>query len=153
MTPADLDAMMEGVTAGPWWTDGRYDGTQMGVAIIAARTDAGPLPGNPTRGLVAWSSAILNTEARTCEANARFIAAARELVPALAADLAAARAALAKAQGEVKRLRGAINALYHVVGEMDHAVSHLPSQRKLDRKAVLAAVSDCKSAALKGPTP
>lgn len=37
--------------------------------------------------------------------------AARDLVPALAADLAATRAALAEAQGGVERLRGALTAL------------------------------------------
>ena len=67
-------------TPGPWWTAARYDGREYGCAIIAANTDAGPLPGNPTRGLVAWASAVLNTEARICEANARLIAAAPELL-------------------------------------------------------------------------
>lgn len=79
---AETLALIDGTTPGPWWTDGKYNGRDMGCAIIAARTDAGPLPGNPTRGMVAFSSAITNTQARGCEANARLIAAA----PALAAD-------------------------------------------------------------------
>ena len=75
----DLEKLLAEVTPGPWWTDARYDGREMGCAIIAARTDCGPLPGNPTRGMVAWSSAILNTESRRCEANARLIAMAPDL--------------------------------------------------------------------------
>ena len=74
-------------TPGPRWTGARYDGAEMGCAIIAANTDCGPLPGNPTRGQVAFATAILNTDARRCEANARLIAAAPEL-------LAACRAAM-----------------------------------------------------------
>jgi hypothetical protein len=72
---------MSGHTPGPWWTDAKYSGAEMGCAIIAARTDCGPLPGNPSRGMVAFASAVLNTEARRCEANARLIAAAPELLP------------------------------------------------------------------------
>ncbi len=75
--PFDIEAMRRdraAGTPGPWWTRGKYDGQEMGCAIIAARTDSGPLPGNPTRGIVAWASAVLNTEARKCEANARRIA-------------------------------------------------------------------------------
>ena len=67
-------------TPGPWWTDARYDGAEMGCAIIAANTDCGPLPGNPTRGQVAFATAILNMDARRCEANARLIAAAPDLL-------------------------------------------------------------------------
>ena len=81
-----------GYTPGPWWTDGRYDGREMGCPIIAARTDAGPLPGNPTRGMVAFASALLNTDARRCEANARLIA----LAPAMAEELVALRAEVAQ---------------------------------------------------------
>lgn len=52
--------------------------------------------------MVAWTSAVLNTEARKCEANARFIAAARQLIPEAAAALAAKDAEIARlrAQGE-----------------------------------------------------
>jgi hypothetical protein len=71
----------EGFTEGPWWTAAKYDGREMGCAVIAVRT--GPLPGNPTRGMVAFSSAVLNTEARRCEADARLIALAPELADAL----------------------------------------------------------------------
>jgi hypothetical protein len=63
-------------TPGPWWTDARYDGREMGCAVIAARTDCGPMPGNPTRGMVAFVTVHSNLQARECEANARLIAAA-----------------------------------------------------------------------------
>lgn len=46
-------------TPGPWWTDAKYNGAEMGCAIIAARTDSGPLPGNPTRGMVAAAPRLL----------------------------------------------------------------------------------------------
>jgi hypothetical protein len=72
-------------TPGPWWTRSRYNGTDMGCAIIAVRTDSGQLPGNPTRGMVGWASAILNTEARKCEANARRIARVPDMEAALIA--------------------------------------------------------------------
>ena len=94
---AETLALIDGTTPGPWWTDGEYDGSEMGCAIIAARTDAGPLPGNPTRGMVAFSSAIINTQARGCEANARLIAAA----PTLAADTL-------RLLDEIERLREAL---------------------------------------------
>lgn len=74
---------MSKYTPGPWWTDAKYDGKEMGCSIIAARTDSGPLPGNPTRGQVAFATAILNTQARECEANAKLIAAAPDLLEAL----------------------------------------------------------------------
>ena len=67
-------------TPGPWWTDAKYDGSEFGCSVIAARTDCGPLPGNPTRGQVAFATAILPDDARECEANARLIAAAPDLL-------------------------------------------------------------------------
>lgn len=70
----ELRADREAGTDGPWWTDAKYSGQDAGCSIIAARTDAGPLPGNPTRGAVAFATALLNTESRRCEANARRIA-------------------------------------------------------------------------------
>ena len=70
-------------TPGPWWTDAKYNGKEMGCAVIAARIDSGPLPGNPTRGMVTFATATLNTEARRCEANARLIAAAPDLAEAV----------------------------------------------------------------------
>lgn len=104
-------------TPGPWWTDGEYDEEEMGIPIIAARTDAGPLPGNPTRGMVAWASEILPENAARCAANARLIAMAPDMFMLLnyavtQSDAGAlelffspewarkARAAIAKATGE-----------------------------------------------------
>lgn len=70
-------------TPGPWWTDGEYSADECGVAVIAARTDCGPLPGNPTRGMVAFVSELLPENADRATANARLIAAAPELLEAL----------------------------------------------------------------------
>lgn len=92
MTREEMEALVarvpEGHTPGPWWTSAKYDGREMGCPIIAARTDAGPLPGNPTRGMVAYAPAVLNTEARRCEANAVLIALAPDLAAALRQTLA-----------------------------------------------------------------
>lgn len=81
-----VDALLQGVTAGPWWLDG------------------------PVWNQVVWSSA----DNRVCFmahsngandasdiATARFIAAARELVPAL-------RAALDEAEARAERLEAAL---------------------------------------------
>lgn len=70
----ELDAK---ATPPGWWTNGIYDADEHGLAIIAANTDCGPLPGNPTRGMVAWASEILPENAETCEANAALIVALR----------------------------------------------------------------------------
>lgn len=75
--------MVEMHTPGPWWTDAEYSEEECGIAIIAANTDCGPLPGNPTRGMVAWASELLLKNAAQCEANARLIAAAPELLAVL----------------------------------------------------------------------
>jgi hypothetical protein len=83
-------------TPGPWWTDGVYSEDEGGVAIIAASTDCGPLPGNPTRGMVAFATELLAYRADECIANARLIAAApetaaeRDRLRAINADLLAA---------------------------------------------------------------
>jgi hypothetical protein len=89
MTPAQpaLDAMMEGVTAllenvtpGPWaWDGDPVKGANLfGLAGQAVISYAG------YEGM--WFSVY---DAETDAANARFIAAARELVPALAAEVRA----------------------------------------------------------------
>lgn len=101
-TDTEARALVErltGFTPGPWWTGGNYSGREMGTSVIAAREDAGPLPGNPTRGQVAFATALLNTEARTSENNARLIAAAPDMHRLLTALLA-----------ENERLRVAANA-------------------------------------------
>lgn len=100
-TTEDLKELLGKVTPSPWWTDAKYDGAEKGCAIVAARTDCGTLPGNPTRGMVAWSSALLNTEARRCEANATLIA----LAPTLAAEVVRLREALTRrAIQDIERL-------------------------------------------------
>tara|TARA_R110002020_G_scaffold276125_1_gene491405 strand:+ start:19 stop:360 length:342 start_codon:yes stop_codon:yes gene_type:complete len=104
-------------TPGPWWTDGQYNEDEAGLAVIAANTDSGPLPGNPTRGMVAFASELLSENAQTCAANARLISAAPDLYAAARLGLNyienteaelgiqlssgdALRAALSKANGE-----------------------------------------------------
>jgi hypothetical protein len=95
MTPAQpaLDAMMEGVTAllenvtpGPWsWNGDPVQGASLfGLAGQAVISYAG------YEGM--WFS-VYDVEADA--ANARFIAAARELVPALAAEVRAQRETIA----------------------------------------------------------
>ena len=91
---------LTGYTLGPWWTSGKYSGREMGCSIIASNPSAGPAPGNPTRGGVAFATAILNTDARRCEGNARLIAAApdlRDMVATLADEAEAERAKVAAA--------------------------------------------------------
>jgi hypothetical protein len=70
-------------TPGPWWTDAQYREEEYGIPIIAARTDCGPLPGNPTRGMVAWANEVLPENSARCQADARLIAAAPCLLEAL----------------------------------------------------------------------
>lgn len=72
-------------TPGPWWTDGQYIEDEAGLAVIAANTDSGPLPGNPTRGMAAFASEHLPENAQTCTANAHLISAAPDLYAALQA--------------------------------------------------------------------
>lgn len=70
-------------TPGPWWTDAAYDEDDLGCSIIAANPDHGPMPGNPTRGQVAFSTAILPEDVETAQANAHLIAAAPAMAEAL----------------------------------------------------------------------
>jgi hypothetical protein len=110
--------MSEKFTPGPWWTDAVYNEEDLGCSIIAANTDCGPMPGNPTRGQVAFATEILPEDAETAKANAHLIAAAPDLyaaleslrgnvigwgddsqIEAISDDLRAASAALARARG------------------------------------------------------
>lgn len=86
ITAEQAKALKAGITEGPWWSDAKYDDREMGCAVIAARTDSGPPPGNPTRGMVALASELLNTEARRCEANARAIAAVPDMIDTIIAQ-------------------------------------------------------------------
>ena len=70
-------------TPGPWWTNEGYSENEGGIAVIAANTDCGPLPGNPTRGMVAFATELLIDRAKICQANARLIAAAPDLYAVL----------------------------------------------------------------------
>jgi hypothetical protein len=70
-------------TPGPWWTDAVYCEEDLGCSIIAANPDYGPMPGNPTRGQVAFATAILPEDAATAQANAHLIAAAPATAEAL----------------------------------------------------------------------
>ena len=83
---------------------------ECGCVIIAANPDCGPMPGNPTRGQVAWATQLLPELAAECKANARLIAAAPEMLAALKGIVSAgnyhvgvhnaAKAAIAKAEGK-----------------------------------------------------
>jgi hypothetical protein len=70
---AEVIAGCEGVTDGPWWPEPEYDETECGCSIIAA-TEHGELPGNPTRGQVAFVTELLPSKARRAVANAAHIA-------------------------------------------------------------------------------
>lgn len=108
--------MSETFTPGPWWTDAQYLEDEFGCCIIAANTDCGPLPGNPTRGQVAFAIDILPENAPICQANARLISAAPDLYEACkefvrkveageaksTRSYAQMKTALAKARGETE---------------------------------------------------
>jgi hypothetical protein len=98
MTPAQpaLDEMMEGVTAGPWSAspvDPRRICDHRGLSVARAH-----LLGN--YGTIEEAAA-----------NAAFIAAARELVPALAAEVRAQRETIAGLEARVEALTGALTAV------------------------------------------
>ena len=104
LTKEQMDGLSELVadaTPGPWWTDAEYEPEELGCAVIAANTDCGPLPGNPTRGMVAWCSMLIHERARECEENARLIA----LAPSLAATVI-------EQQAEIERLRVTLGNLW-----------------------------------------
>lgn len=67
-------AGLEGVTEGPWWADPEWSEEDRCFVIIAARTDCGPLPGNPTRGMIGFTSVILDEDIPQAKANAAHIA-------------------------------------------------------------------------------
>lgn len=105
---------------GPWWTDGIYRPEELGVAIIAARTDCGPLPGNPTRGQVAWATQMLPEYAAECEANARLIA----MAPDLLAERDALRVELAEARARIERMETALHEIAQLEDDIDLAVRY-----------------------------
>ena len=119
---AEIRARADAATPGPWWTDAKYSEEEAGVSVIAARTDCGALPGNPTRGQVAWATQLLPEYAQQCEADADFIARARTDIPSLLAHIAEQDAALAAAEKRaeeaeaqlklVRRQRDDMNAAY-----------------------------------------
>lgn len=112
--PPDLAAIAARNAArkpGPWWTDAKYSGQERGCAVIAARTDSGPLPGNPTRGMVCFVTALLNTEARLCEDTAKFIAHASEDIPSLLAEVARLTAVIEHDRSKVVDVLAEANAV------------------------------------------
>jgi len=148
----DLAALVAQVTPGPWWTDARYNGREMGCAIIAASTDCGPLPGNPTRGMVAWSSAILNTEARRCEANARLIAMAPDLAHKVLeqqAEIEAQAAEIARLNKQWENHDAAwserVAALTAALAEANHSAIAKVAEATEARMKAEAALSECQA--------
>lgn len=69
----EILAGCEGVTPGPWWGEPHYDEMERGCAVIAA-TPHGPLPGNPTRGMLAFAVQVDPANAKVAEADAAHIA-------------------------------------------------------------------------------
>lgn len=107
MSPADLDAMMEGVTAllenvtpGPWrlgsWGDNVFGTGPNDEWLLICRIKRDDAPVNESRD----------------GADARFIAASRELVPALAAEVRAQREAKDGAYLERNKLVALLASLY-----------------------------------------
>lgn len=72
-------------TPGPWWTSGNCEDDEFGCAVIAARTDCGPLPGNPTRGMVAWATGSGERSSEQTEANAHLMSQSPEMFSVLEA--------------------------------------------------------------------
>ena len=104
MTDEELEAIRkraEAATPGPWWTSAKYNEEECGVCVIAANENCGPLPGNPTRGQVAWATELLPYRATQCENNATFIAHARTDIPLLISALDAAIERAEKAEALV----------------------------------------------------
>lgn len=106
MSPADLDAMMEGVTAllenvtpGPWrlgsWGDNVFGTGPNDEWLLICRIKRDDAPVNESRD----------------GADARFIAASRELVPALAAEVRAQRETIAGLEARVEALTRAAQAI------------------------------------------
>ena len=83
----EIEGLLAGITPGPWWSEGEYSASEFGCGIIAVNVDAGPPPGNPTRGMVAYATGILPEDEERCVANAAFIARAPEIVRTLLAEV------------------------------------------------------------------
>jgi hypothetical protein len=94
---AQADAALDGVTPGPWraGTSEFYPGL------------SGPLT---TRVYTASPTDEIEVSGDDCRRNARFIAASRQLVPALRDALIAQDAVVAALEAEVARLRRALSA-------------------------------------------
>ena len=69
----EIEKGLPGVTPGPWWAEPEYDAEDRGCSIIAA-TEYGALPGNPTRGQVAFATELSPEHGHVAEANAAHIA-------------------------------------------------------------------------------
>jgi len=93
MTPEAVAKMLEGVTPGPWRLDGDFGVDSDAMHGYVANTGFGP----DTEDSVAEASA-----------NARFIAWAREAVPAIAAERDEWKARAEAAEAEVARLRAGL---------------------------------------------
>lgn len=116
-------------TPGPWWTDGEYSADECGVSVIAARADCGPLPGNPTRGMVAFVSELLPENADRARANAHLIAAAPELYEALERLIKAGTDAF-NAMSHYAEVNNTTNAVSHnLSGALDFGLFQLAKAR------------------------
>ena len=100
----ELRALCENATEGPWHA-APYREEETGVFVLAARTDAGPLPGNPTRGAVAFVPVLLEPDLGQKMHDVLFIAEAREALPKALDEIEWLRTQVRNLKTQVKVLR------------------------------------------------
>jgi len=89
-----VEALLQGVTEGPWWVGAQNDALFVINATPSPAPYDGPIPKDYGANVVCTP----NWRDMPCNLNARFIAAARELVPALLARAEAEETALTETE-------------------------------------------------------
>jgi len=115
-----VEALLQGVTEGPWWEDNNEGYGANNIWANHASDDLAKI-------LVAQAVG----DSAEAEANMAFIAAARELVPALLARAEAAEAALAAANEDADRLAKALELVKSRCGPL------APDGKKADEALLL----------------